>query len=70
MVMTVIRVATPMVRPSIVSEARSLCARRALKHCDKLSLTASISAERFSCYCTETWQARTVNSRRTVLQPS
>src|SRR5260370_27661040 len=45
MVMTVIRVATPMVRPSIVSEARSLCARMALKHCAKLSRMASMGEE-------------------------
>src|SRR5213076_3121608 len=42
MVMTVMSVATPIVSPSIVSEARSLCARRALKHCTRLSRTASI----------------------------
>src|SRR6266849_6491966 len=42
MVMTVMRVATPIVSPSIVSEARSLCARSALKHCARLSRTASM----------------------------
>src|SRR5260370_41960969 len=45
MVMTVISVATPMVSPSIVSDARSLCARRALRHSAKLSRTASMGAE-------------------------
>src|SRR5271169_1179529 len=45
MVMTVMSVATPIVSPSAVSEARSLCSRRALKHCARLSLTASMAAE-------------------------
>src|ERR1700690_3701308 len=39
-------VATPMVSPSMVSEARSLCARRALKHSARLSRMASIGAEK------------------------
>src|SRR5208282_5709969 len=43
--MTVMSVATPMVSPSMVSEARSLWARRALKHSARLSRTASIGAE-------------------------
>ena len=38
------RVATPIVSPSIVSEARSLWARRASKHSARLSRTASIGA--------------------------
>src|SRR5580693_626737 len=42
--MTVISVATPMVNPSMLSEARSLWARRALSHSAKLSRTASIGA--------------------------
>src|SRR5208282_1194287 len=48
MVITVMSVATPMVRPSMVSEARSLCARRALKLCAKLSRAASMGAENAS----------------------
>src|SRR5215813_3599119 len=39
MVITVISVATPIVKPSIVSDARSLCARSALKHSSRLSPT-------------------------------
>src|SRR6266403_464813 len=46
MVMTVMSVATPMVSPSIVSEARSLCARKALKHCTRLSRAASIGLDK------------------------
>src|SRR5580700_5894497 len=46
MVMTVMSVATPMVSPNAVSEARSLCPRKASKHCARLSLTASM-ARRF-----------------------
>src|SRR5580704_412008 len=42
MVITVMSVATPMVSPSAVSEARSLCPRKASKHCARLSLTASM----------------------------
>lgn len=53
MVMTVMSVATPMVNPSTVREARSLCARSALKHWAKLSLIASMAAEQeFSHYIT------------------
>src|SRR5882762_9715881 len=63
MVMTVISVATPMVSPSIVSDARSLCARRALKHCAKLSRTASIGAETLSLHFIESCRARAANSR-------
>src|SRR4029077_2017733 len=48
MVITVMRVATPIVRPSIVKEARSLCARRALKHSARLSRMASIGEEEHS----------------------
>src|SRR5271169_472323 len=48
MVMTVISVATPMVNPSIVREVRSLWLRRALKHWARLSLIASMAAERIS----------------------
>src|SRR6266581_976521 len=43
--MTVISVATPIVSPSMVSDARSLWARRALRHSAKLSRTASIGAQ-------------------------
>src|SRR5438034_2508969 len=53
MVITVIRVATPIVSPSMVSDARNLCARRALRHSAKLSRTASMGAEQFSRYFTE-----------------
>src|SRR5713101_2530914 len=48
MVMTVMSVATPIVSPSMVSEARILCARRALKHWARLSRTASMGAEKAS----------------------
>src|SRR5215472_13654273 len=48
MVMTVMSVATPMVNPSMVREARILCARSALKHCARLSRTASMSGEQAS----------------------
>jgi hypothetical protein len=40
--MTAMSVATPIVSPSAVSEARSLCPRRALKHWARLSLKASM----------------------------
>src|SRR6267378_4065329 len=63
MVITVISVATPIVSPSIVSDARSLCARRAAKHNDKLSRTASISAERIPRCTTDSRQARTQHSK-------
>src|SRR5215470_899304 len=43
MVMTVIRVATPMVSPSMVSEVRILLARNALTHWARLSRTASMA---------------------------
>src|SRR5208283_4750941 len=46
MVITVMSVATPMVSPRIVSEARSLCPRKALKHWARLSLTASMAVEK------------------------
>src|SRR5215472_6820640 len=42
MVMTTISVATPIVSPSMVSEARSLCARSALKVSARLSRTANM----------------------------
>src|SRR5438132_11802871 len=42
MVMTVINVATPIVSPSMVSEARILWARKALTHWARLSRTASM----------------------------
>src|SRR5207302_144758 len=42
MVITVMSVATPIVSPSMVSDARSLCACRAVAHCAKLSRMASI----------------------------
>src|SRR5277367_3961687 len=56
MVMTVMSVATPIVNPSTVREARSLCACSALKHWAKLSLTVSMAAEKdFSHHITRFW---------------
>src|SRR5258708_28018804 len=55
MVMTVMSVATPIVSPSIVSEARSLCARKALKHCTRLSRTASIGLEKTPTHSTDSF---------------
>src|SRR2546427_634550 len=55
MVMTVMSVATPIVSPSIVSEARSLCARKALKHCTRLSRAASISLEKTPTHFTDSF---------------
>src|SRR5215472_8396744 len=42
MVITAMSVATPIVSPSMVSDARSLCAESALTHCPRLSRMASI----------------------------
>ncbi len=47
MVITVISVATPIVSPSIVSDVRILCARSALKHCARLSRSASMDWKTF-----------------------
>src|ERR1700676_4997605 len=55
MVMTVMSVATPIVSPSMVSEARSLCARKALKHCTRLSRTASIGLENTPTHFTDSF---------------
>src|SRR6266576_3773091 len=55
MVMTVMSVATPIVSPSIVSEARSLCARKALKHCTRLSRAASIGLEKTPTHFTDSF---------------
>src|SRR6267143_3142825 len=56
MVMTVIRVDTPIVRPSMVSEARSLWARKALRHWMRLSRTASIGLERTPTHFTKSFK--------------
>src|SRR2546423_2192213 len=55
MVMTVMSVATPIVSPNIVSEARSLCARKALKHCTRLSPAASIGLEKTPTHFTDSF---------------
>src|ERR1700752_4046352 len=48
MVITVISVATPIVSPSMVSDALSLCACSALTHCARLSRMASIGRQALS----------------------
>src|SRR6202521_6371836 len=53
--MTVMSVATPIVSPSMVSEARSLCARKALKHCTRLSRAASIGLEKAPTHFTDSF---------------
>src|SRR5262245_17082012 len=57
MVITVMSVATPIVSPSMVSKARSLWARIALKHCSRLSRLAS-RGRVLSLYFTESRQTR------------
>src|SRR5437667_10458201 len=61
MVITVIRVATPIVSPSMVSDARNLCARRALRHSAKLSRTASMARKFLPLLYRILW-ARTADS--------